>query len=175
MDLQAMEEIKMSKWCRELFKGKCPTMDELRIALRPKFPTDENGLPVYVTEQDHKNECDINTIIAKYDQTGLITHVSHINASYGDVSQMDFREAIEKVQDIRTQFDQMPSEIRKFFENDPGNLLGFMSDPANRPKAIELGLIRNDWTDETDGIGERVPLGGNVIKANTGQPDEPKQ
>lgn len=117
---------------------------------------DEDGNPVYFTEQHHKDQCDVNKIIAKYDKTGLIQHVSRIEAQFGDVTGLEFKQAMDLVVDAKALFDDLPSNIRNRFQNNPEFLLRFMEDPGNRDEAISLGLIKETWTEETDGLGEHI-------------------
>jgi len=121
----------------------------------------KSGKPAYFTEQNHTKECDVNYILKKYDQTGVITHVQKMEAKYGDMSGQDYKQMLDTVIDMQRQFDQMPSHIRKEFSNDPAKYLEFMENPDNRGKAIELGIIDPDWTIDTDGLGEHVKEGEN--------------
>ncbi|QXP08653.1 MAG: internal scaffolding protein [Arizlama microvirus] len=149
-----LEENKMSKEYLEKFGDTKITRQEMKAFLKPQFePT--------LTEQAHKDVCNVNKIIKKYDKTGLISHVSKVNAQYGDVSGMEFRQAVEMIMKVNTEFAAMPSEVRSRFKNDPANLLNFMSNPLNRDEAIKIGLIKQSWTKETDGVGEKVALGEN--------------
>lgn len=93
------------------------------------------------TEQTHKKECDINVILAKSVRNGLPT-ATMPGARYGDFSDVgDYQTCLDRVQEAHEQFLNLPSDIRKFFRNDPGALVEFMSNEANRDKAIEMGLI----------------------------------
>lgn len=123
---------------------------------------DEKGNILYFTEQHHKNECDVNQIIKKYDRTGLIMHVSNFEHKFGDMTGDDFKKAQDMIANAKSSFESLPSNIRKEFKNDPSELLKFMENPGNRDKAIELGLIDPGWTEATDGIGEHVKIGENV-------------
>jgi len=118
--------------------------------------TDSDGNILYFTEQNHKQECDINSIIRKYDKNGLINHVSNIEAKFGDVTGIEFQTAQNKVLEAKKMFGDLPSNIRKRFGNNPSELLSFLDDPGNRSEAETLGLIRADWSDDTDGLGEHI-------------------
>jgi len=131
---------------------------------------DKEGKIIYFTEQAHKDVCDVNKIIAKYDKQGLITHVSKFEGKFGDLSGVDFKMMQDQVAGARSMFEALPVEIRNEFRNDPANLLSFMDDESNRKKAIELGLIRNDWTENTDGLGEHVNEGENIVKDSEDPP-----
>ena len=123
------------------FGNKKPTKEQFRKFLQRPGRMDEEGNPIYTTEQSHKAECDVNEIIKKYDRTGLITHVSSFEAKFGDLTGHDFQNMQNQVAQARNMFEALPAEIRNRFENDPSQLLTFMEDPSNRDEAIELGLI----------------------------------
>jgi phage internal scaffolding protein len=151
-------EKKMSKAFREanqmeLEPKTSPAMREW--CLRPgKYM--EDGRPMYKTEQSHKDQCDVNNIMKKYDKQGIITHVSKFEAEFGDLTGADFKKAMDLIAGSKSQFEGLPSEIRNRFKNNPGNLLEFMENPDNRAEAIELGLISGRWTEDTDGLGEHI-------------------
>lgn len=140
------------------------TTPEMRELCQRPGRHDEHGNIIYFTEQAHKDACDVNKIIRKYDKTGLISHISKIEGQFGDVSGEDFKSMQDTIVRAQQMFDQLPSEIRVKFQNSPQTLLAFMDDPNNRQEAIDLGLIRADWTEATDGLGEHVKEGENITK-----------
>lgn len=144
--------------------GNSRTSQEMRIFSQRPGRRNDQGKPIYTTEQAHKNECDVNRIIQKYDRTGLITHVSRFEAEFGDLTGLEFKAAQDKVANALSMFEQLPANIKKRFRNSPQDLLTFMEDPNNREEAIDLGLIDSRWTPETDGLGEHVKAGENVVK-----------
>lgn len=150
-------------------EGEPTTSEEMREHCQRPGDREEDGNIIYTTEQAHKDQCDINKIIARYDKTGLITHISKFEGRFGDLSGADFTEMAQQVAHAKSMFEELPSSIRNRFDNDPGKLLAFMDDEGNRDEAIELGMIREEWTEETDGLGEHVPDGGNIEK----DPDRP--
>lgn len=94
-----------------------------------------------LTEQHHKSACDINKILQTYDKTGLITHVAASKAEYGDFTTTnEYQEALNLVIQSQNAFAELPSHIRKEFDNDPGAFLEFATDPSNHEKMVELGL-----------------------------------
>lgn len=140
--------------------GEAPAMQEW---CRRPGKRDENGDLVYVTQQSEKEKCDINHIIRRFTRTGVIDRVSKFEARFGDTRGVDFTDAMNLVTHAQQAFEELPSKIRKRFSNDPGKLLEFMENPNNRDEAIELGLINQRWTPETDGLGEHVQEGKNVL------------
>lgn len=93
------------------------------------------------TLQSFKEECDINTIMKRYQQTGVIDHVNRASPKFGDVEAVDFQDALNLVLDAEARFAALPSEVRERFGNDPARLLAFVDDPANRQEAVKLRLI----------------------------------
>lgn len=132
---------------------------------------DAEGNNVYLTQQNHKRECDVNYIVQKYDRTGLITHVQQMEARYGDVSGADFRTAQDLYLNATQMFDNLPAEIKKYFSQSPAEFLEFMEDPDNREKAIELGLISKDTDADMDGLGEHITA-DDYKKAETEKPEK---
>lgn len=97
-----------------------------------------------MTDQSHKTTCDINHILHKYRQTGLLTHVSRYNGDYRDLTTLpsDYHSALNQVLSAQESFNSLPSNIRLRFSNDPGEFLSFVSDPANLDEMVNLGLAK---------------------------------
>jgi len=165
----------MSKSYRVLTNQENPTVQTPEMRLHSQRPGkfDADGI-VYVTEQSHKDQTNINNIIKKYHKTQTIDHISKIEGTYGDLTASDYQSMQNSVINAKLLFDELPSNIRNRFRNSPADLLGFMEDPNNRSEAIELGLINQDWTPETDGLGEHVPEGDNILKPEAVPPAPPK-
>jgi len=98
------------------------------------------------TKQSFRKECDINTIMRRYQKTGVLVDPSTINAGripqYGDFSSgADFLDVQNRIALARETFATLPSQIRARFDNDPADALDFMADPNNRAECVELGLM----------------------------------
>lgn len=92
-------------------------------------------------KQSFKDECDINQIMAKFQRTGVLEHVSKYEGAYGECPSHDFREALEIVANAQEMFAELPSEVRRRFDNDPEEFLKFCENEENRDEAIKLGLL----------------------------------
>lgn len=136
--------------------GNPTTSPEMRALCQRQGNSDKDGKPIYFTEQAHKDQCDVNKIIAKYDRSGVITHINTFEAQFGDLSGVDYKMMKDKVARAQTMFEQLPSNIRNEFDNNAEHLLHFMDNPNNRDKAISMGLIPADSHPDTDGLGEHV-------------------
>ncbi len=78
--------------------------------------------------------------MARFLKTGAITHYAAHSEEYGDATQVDLLDAQLVVAQAQTMFEELPSNIRKKFENDPGKFLDFVQNPANLEEMQELGL-----------------------------------
>jgi len=93
------------------------------------------------TKQAMKDECDINSIMKRFERTGTITHLEKRAAYFDDVSQVpDFATAIAVVSQAEAMFMSLPATLRKEFDNDPIRYVEFCADPVNLPRLRELGL-----------------------------------
>lgn len=94
------------------------------------------------TRQEFRAECDINVIMRRYQQTGVLEFTNKREAQYADVTGHDYQTAMDLVANARTAFEELPSSIRARFNNDPGELLDFVHDPESYDEAVELGLLK---------------------------------
>lgn len=94
------------------------------------------------TKQAFKAECDINTIIARFIKTGVNDFVNQHEPRYGDVTGIEYTEAMQKVAAAKSLFAAMPAHLRARFENEPAKFLTFVQDEKNREEALKLGLLK---------------------------------
>lgn len=95
------------------------------------------------TQQQFKEECDVNNILRNYVNTGVLNHVSSVAPEFGDFSNVpaDYGEALALIEKSNEEFMKFPSEVRERFDNKPVNLIKFLQDENNREEAEKLGLI----------------------------------
>lgn len=94
------------------------------------------------TKQSHKDECDINNILARYKKTGVINFTNRHEPQYADVTGADYQEAQFIVARAKGLFAAMPAHLRARFDNEPGKFLAFVQDEKNREEAESLGLLK---------------------------------
>lgn len=100
------------------------------------------------TQQHFREECDINTIVERFGLTGHVPQVLRL-PEYGDYTGIfDFQSAMNAINEAQKTFMSLPAKIRSRFENDPQQLLDFVSDPENTEEAIALGLATKPVTDD---------------------------
>lgn len=110
------------------------------------------------TQQNQKDDADINTIVRRFGLTGELPKAV-VLPQYGDFTSLtDYQTALNAVMAAQEQFMVLPAYIRNRFQNDPQMLLEFCADENNREEAIKLGLI-----EKTD-----VPAAGSTEGATAG-------
>lgn len=119
------------------------------------------------TKQSMKDECNINFILAKFQKTGVIEHRKTYEGNYGEFAAIDFHEAMNIVAEAEEMFLTIPAEIRKKFNNDPGEFLKFATNGENIVELRKLGLAQ---------LIENPPAGvnqyGEPIPQEPGEPDD---
>lgn len=91
--------------------------------------------------QQFAEEVDINTIMDKYQQTGLFTHVAQYAGQYGDFSvSPDYKTALEKIMAADEMFSTLPAKLRDRFHNDPAEFIEFATDEKNIDALRDMGL-----------------------------------
>ena len=101
------------------------------------------------TLQSFKDDADINCIIARYENTGVLVDptvpVSR-TPEFGDFSEMpSYQDAQNVIIAARNAFDALPSKIRERFNNDPAAYFDFVRSlkegSEEFDEAISLGII----------------------------------
>lgn len=94
-----------------------------------------------LAQQHFKEECDINTILQKFNVTGILPEAP-LSPRYGDFSGIgDYHTALNRVMAAKDEFESLPAQIRARFDNDPSKLIEFLDDETNREEAEKLGLV----------------------------------
>lgn len=95
-----------------------------------------------MTQQQFKDEVNINNIMKKYQRTGVITHLNNRQGKFADISNApDYLEAQQIIVKADQAFDQLPSDIRQRFHNDPAEMLAFINNPKNHDEGVKLGIF----------------------------------
>lgn len=123
---------------------------------------DDPGL----TEQSHKDDCDLNNIIARYVRSGVPITINE--KEFVDLTQMvDYQTAFNTVKTAQDLFMSLSADIRKTFEHSPAKLLAAIQDPSKKDMLIELGIL------EAPRVQTGVPSKGeDKPKERTSPPDD---
>lgn len=130
-----------SSICSHLLINETP-FQAVRQPLRDvslKFPANSRW-----TKQSFKEECDINTIMSRYQSTGEMPVLDVRAPQYLDATGFDFQDMQNKVLEAQALFLELPSKLRTRFANDPGQFLEYVADPQNHAEMRELGLMSRE-------------------------------
>jgi len=94
-----------------------------------------------MTEQSHKDSCDINVILDRFAKTGVANGNSRMPQFLDTCDLPSYQESLNVIIDADEAFMSLDSKLRKRFDNDPAKLLEFVDNPSNLDECIELGLI----------------------------------
>lgn len=93
-----------------------------------------------LTQQQFKEEADINTIVRRFGITGQMPENPRV-PHYGDFTEVtDYQTALNAVRAAEEAFLALPAAVRAEFNNDPQLLLEAVEDPRNLDRLRELGL-----------------------------------
>lgn len=115
-----------------------------------------------MTQQNFKDECDINSIMSKYQDSGFLVDPLKLRTrkpQFGDFTAVpDYQTAQNIIVEGREAFEALPSRIRKYFNNDPALYLAFVSDSNNLDKALEMGLVDSAYVADVKKSLEPAPV-----------------
>jgi phage internal scaffolding protein len=94
-----------------------------------------------LTRQEFAEECDINTIMDRYEKSGALSHVNRAQPMYMDCTQFpDLRGAMDVMREAGTAFALLPAKVRREFDNNPQAFVDFARKPENLARMREWGL-----------------------------------
>lgn len=83
----------------------------------------------------------MNFIVKRFEQTGVLPQVQG-SPIFGDFASVpDYQAAIQLVDHAHAQFAGLSADLRAEFDNDPAKFLAFCSDPKNKDRMRQLGLL----------------------------------
>lgn len=93
------------------------------------------------TKQADAKRADISEILRKYEQVGIVEHLSQVDGKYMDVSEFtDFQDAMLQLQVAEEEFLTLPSKVRELFNHSVEQWLDAAHDPE---KVKELEMMIN--------------------------------
>lgn len=116
------------------------------------------------TQQQFKDECDINVIVERFGITGQLPEHVRVPVDGDFTGVTDFQSALNLVMEAERAFMEFPANVRERFQNDPGQLVAFVSDPGNLEEARKLGIARPAPT-------PKAPLQVVVVGPDKGLPE----
>ena len=105
--------------------------------------SEESGLKCLdesLTQQQFKDEADINTIVDRFMKSGVLPTPANMPQYLDIEGNFDYQTAMNYVRSADENFMRMDAKVRARFNNSPQEFLQFFADPANTDEAIRLGL-----------------------------------
>ena len=93
------------------------------------------------TQQHQKDECDINLIIQRHTPEQIALMATQNEGHYGDATSVDYHAAQNIIANANTMFNELPSDIRNQFDNDPAAFLDFTSNEENYAEMRKMGIM----------------------------------
>ena len=123
------------------------------------------------TQQHFERETNINSIVSRYQKTGVLPTALIREVQFGEVGP-DLVQSLNKIKAAKEQFMQLPAKIRDEFENNPDHFLRFLADPHNFEKAKSLGIVEEKKIEkkEIDYLKEIAERVNNGHDSNSGKP-----
>lgn len=113
-------------------KGNGLSRDEL------EFHTDGPSM----ARQEFAEECDINSIMARYETTGQLPANGGAEPRYVDFTEIpqDLMGTLNFMDEAQASFMTLPAKVRREFDNNPHEFVAFASDPGNLGQLQDWGL-----------------------------------
>lgn len=95
-----------------------------------------------MVKESLSEESDVNNIMEKWINTGVVPFGNGKEARYGDFSSGDdYHEAMVKVQEAEEHFALLPARVRAACDNDPAKFLDMVQDDEQVARLEKLGLV----------------------------------
>jgi phage internal scaffolding protein len=93
-----------------------------------------------LTQQQFRDESDINNIVDRFMKTGHLPDPVSMPQYVDYEGVFDFQSAMNVVRQADENFMRMDAKVRARFHNSPQEFLEFFADSANSEEAVRLGL-----------------------------------
>ncbi len=108
---------------------------------RSKYQT-HNTMPS-VTVQADSEKADINKILKRYKEVGIMEKLDLTEAHFPDVTEIgDFQDVMQTARMAEEEFMKLPSKVREIFKHDVANWLDTAHDQEKRASLIEEGVLK---------------------------------
>jgi len=126
----------------KFFFDEAKTSESLRDFYKTSGRRDDlDSFEPSLTRQEFADECDINTIMARYEAGGVISHVNRAEPVYLDTTDYPGLQAsMDLFREAARSFNALPAKVRREFDNDPQKFVDFAADPENLPRMRDWGL-----------------------------------
>lgn len=95
-----------------------------------------------LTKQSQFEEADINSIIKRHMNTSMLADLNKLEQVYGEITSQDLLTAHQKLSDAHEAFMEIPSDIRRHFNQDVGEFIDYATNPDNLKQMRIWGLAK---------------------------------
>jgi len=110
-----------------------------------------------LTQQQFREEADINTIVNRFLKTGVLPTPNTFPQYVDFEGVFDYQSAMNLVRAADESFMRMDAKVRSRFNNSPQEFLEFFANPENVEEAIRLGLAIPQTSSVTNVTDEATP------------------
>lgn len=124
-----------------------------------------------MTFQSEKDGTMIEAYLRKFRATGFLGDPERkARAVYGDFTGIeDFQTIQQKMAALNEYFMSLPSNVRRFFGDEPGNYVSWITDPRNHQKAVDMGLLSVPQVDIPSAEAEQPAAAQKAAAGESGQ------
>jgi len=116
--------------------------DVLDYRGKPRVQTVNTGPEL--TVQNDRQAADINVILRKYKQTGIVDSLRNADMIFKDVSEFtDLTDAFGQARVAEKAFMKLPSKVREVFNHDVAQWLDAAHDPEKINELVAKGIIED--------------------------------
>jgi len=95
-----------------------------------------------MAQQQYKDSTDVNTIMNKYEKTGVVTHLAKSQGYFKELGEPeDLLDAKMRLIKAERAFDALPAEIRAQCDHNPANFLTMLKDPTKKELLTQYGIL----------------------------------
>ena len=94
-----------------------------------------------LTQQQFKDESDINTIVDRFMKSGVLPDPVRMPQFVDVEGVFDYQTAMNAVRQADESFMRLDAKLRARFNNSPQQFLDFVSHPDNHDEGVRLGLF----------------------------------
>lgn len=110
-----------------------------------------SGFGPGLCQQEFADDCDINSIMRRYANSGTVPVFADKQPFYVDNTElMSFQDMQNVLISAREAFMSLPADVRKQFDNDPIAFADFASDSANNEKLREWNMLSDEAVQRLD-------------------------
>jgi len=97
--------------------------------------------PETKTQQQFRDEVDINTIVERFGQSGELPPTMQFPEAQEFAETFDFQTSMNVIRKAEESFAELPAKARARFQNNPQQFMEFIHNEENIDEAVKLGLV----------------------------------